>query len=203
MLWAVQTKLFKRDVKTLKKRSDSQFSPRQVMEEVADDRRQNRFVSTLEGKQISTLGTTVSEPILHGATTRRMGAPARHLQRRVLGRAMFKDTSLEALPPLGKMSLGASDNFARAIAVANTAESDSDQEDPETLQVSRAPRAKLAHPLRRTAEMGKIVRQMRLEASMPPVRQNFDESEAREYAKVMLRPRVRTAPSAVYSRGGT
>ena len=73
----------------------------------------------------------------------------------------------------------------------------------ETLQVSRAPRAKLAHPLRRTAEMGKIVRQMRLEASMPPVRQNFDESEAREYAKVMLRPRVRTAPSAVYSRGGT
>ena len=99
-------------------------------------------VSTLEGKQISTLGTTVSEPILHGATTRRMGAPARHLQRRVLGRAMFKDTSLEALPPLGKMSLGASDNFARAIAVANTAESDSDQEDPETLQVSRALRAK-------------------------------------------------------------
>ena len=55
---------------------------------------------------------------------------------------MFKDTSLEALPPLGKMSLGASDNFARAIAVANTAESDSDQEDPETLQVSRALRAK-------------------------------------------------------------
>ena len=48
MLWAVQTKLFKRDVKTLKKRSDSQFSPRQVMEEVADDRRQNRFVSRAE-----------------------------------------------------------------------------------------------------------------------------------------------------------
>jgi hypothetical protein len=171
LTWAVQTKPFSR----------------QVMEEVGHTRRRGRFLSTLQGQHFPSLHHALSEPVIQHAKARRTdAAPTRHLQRRSMGANQFTDKRATTLPPVENMNMDTSDSLARAIAVANPPDSDSEQEDPETLQISRHGRGARLRPLRGTAQMAKAVRKMQTQAARPKVKKGFGEDDAMALADVLL-----------------